>query len=199
MHRLFYASPALRFVEILCLGFAWNSSSMRSVADVNHFVEQFPRLRRLDVTASSEFDWFSFLRSEGALKLPELVAHMIRKPTWNDELPSGPSEFDFLRYSFECSRLDEGVGKFVKLPFEVAASRSFLVTALRLIAKADRTITVQFEMKGEPNLSVHEFSIRQFKHGKTHYKSRNSTISVYQEYMFFTVTNDPSFCPFVIV
>ncbi|KAH7707637.1 hypothetical protein AAVH_25130 [Aphelenchoides avenae] len=54
----------------------FGSSRFTSVDDVNSFTRQFPRLRRLRLYAPGNpiFDWSAFLRSEGALELPELVA-----------------------------------------------------------------------------------------------------------------------------
>lgn len=132
MDRLFSALPALRFVEILRLSIAApNSSSAKSVDDVNRFAAQFPRLQRLGLHAlgTAHFDWRSFLLSEGALKLPQLDARAICG-FQSEDGSSYPTELDFIRYCFDYSRLPEGVGKFVR--HDLRVSRSFLVTALRV-------------------------------------------------------------------
>ncbi|KAH7707634.1 hypothetical protein AAVH_25127 [Aphelenchoides avenae] len=206
MERLFYASHALRFVETLRINIGKpNGTSVKSVDDVNHFAEQFPGLRRVQLDANEGvpyFDWPAFLQSEGARKLPELVvAGPLASIRRTDGSTSEAKEYDFLQYCFGCSRLAEGVGRFVKMPLTFAVSRSFLVTALRRTAKADRTITVQFRMAGDPNLSADKFSrhqMQQYERTVTHYQSRNSGISVYELNGFFTVTNDPSFDPLLV-
>ncbi|KAH7704389.1 hypothetical protein AAVH_28429, partial [Aphelenchoides avenae] len=204
MDRLFYASPALRFVETLRIIVGkTNGSSVKSVDDVNQFAEQFPRLRRVLLGATvgfPDFDWCAFLQSEGARKLPELViAGPLASIRRTDGSTSEPKEYDFLQYCFDCSRLAEGVGRFVTLPNVV--SRSFLVTSVRRVAKADRTITVQFGMAEEPDLSPDKFSVHhmeQFGRSITHFKAKNSSVSVYKLHGFFTVTNDSSFDPFTV-
>ncbi|KAH7704387.1 hypothetical protein AAVH_28427 [Aphelenchoides avenae] len=139
--------------------------------------------------------------SEGARKLPELVVAELCSIRRADGAISEPKEYDFLRYCFDLSRLAEGVGRFVQLPHAFSVSRSFLVTSLRRLAKADRTTTVQFRMAEEPNLSGDKFSterMEQYERAVIRYKSRNSSISVYDLNGFFTLTNDPSFDPFVV-
>ncbi|KAH7721532.1 hypothetical protein AAVH_10993 [Aphelenchoides avenae] len=199
MDRLLYAAPALRFVETLHISIA--ELKITSVDDVNRFTEQFPRLRLLCLAAARKgiFDWPAFLRSEGALKLPELVVGILRNFSKKDG-SSVPGESDFVRYCFDWTQLAEGVGKFVSLPFDLDVSDSFLETSLKRIAKADRTITVQFRMADEPKLSADKFSVEQMEeYGRTviHYKSRSSSVSVYKVDGSFTVTNDPSFDPFI--
>ncbi|KAH7703128.1 hypothetical protein AAVH_29705, partial [Aphelenchoides avenae] len=136
-----------------------------------------------------------------ALKLPELVAGLIG----TNARSSAPSETDFVLYCFDCTRLAEGVGKHVNLTDAIVVSRSFLATSLRNLsrharaAKASRTITVQCRMSEDPNLSTDEFSTEQHGRTVTRYKSRNSSVSVYQENEFFTVTNDFTFDLFVRV
>ncbi|KAH7708556.1 hypothetical protein AAVH_24198, partial [Aphelenchoides avenae] len=198
--RLLYAAPVLRFIEILQFGISdGRSSRIASVDDVNQFAGQFPHLRRLILYALGKpiFDWPAFLRSEGALKLPELVAGLVYNVRANAH-SSGPSETDFLRYCFDFSRLADGVGKFVNLTGAVNVSRSFLATCLSRVANADRPMTLQFRMTEDPNLSTDEFSTEQMEqHGRTvtRYKSRKSSVFVYREQGFVTVTNDPSFDP----
>ncbi|KAH7697695.1 hypothetical protein AAVH_35221, partial [Aphelenchoides avenae] len=132
MERLLCAAPVLGFIETLEIDTTDRSSQrITSVEDVNRFTRQFPRLRRLRLDAPGKpvFDWSAFLRSEGALELPEFAGTIYtfrakaRYPV--------PSEFDFLRYCFDCTRLADDVGKFVKVPFQIDASRSFPVTSLR--------------------------------------------------------------------
>lgn len=139
LNRLFYAAPALRFVETLYIriGRAKSSSRIASVYDVNSFTEQFPRLRRLYLGALEKpvFDWCSFLQSECARKLPDLLVdgpNCVFKKA--DGSSSQAKECDFLEYCFDCSRLAERVGKFVRLPScGFVVSRNFLATSLEVI------------------------------------------------------------------
>ncbi|KAH7702809.1 hypothetical protein AAVH_30028 [Aphelenchoides avenae] len=131
MERLFSAAPAVRFVETLQLSIAApDSASAKSPDDVNRFAAQFPRLRRLCFPLAygpAYFDWCSFLRSEGALKLPELDAREMCGYAREDGSIEHPTEEEWLRYATDDTQIPEGVGKFVRL--NLTYPRSFLIVA----------------------------------------------------------------------
>ncbi|KAH7718270.1 hypothetical protein AAVH_14338, partial [Aphelenchoides avenae] len=131
MEPLFTAAPALRFVKTLRLSIAApDNASAKSPDDVNRFAAQFPRLRRLCFPLAfgpAYFDWCSFLRSEGALKLPELDAREMCCYAREDRSMEHPTEEEWLRYATDCTQLPGGSGKFFRLNLTV--SRSFLLAS----------------------------------------------------------------------
>ncbi|KAH7704440.1 hypothetical protein AAVH_28374 [Aphelenchoides avenae] len=201
------AAPALRFVEELQL---WIDSAERdktnvgvlakrrrmdavtAAAEVEQFTGHFARLRKLSLFLGAHFDWSAFLRTEAALKLPNLLIGYDSKP----------NESDLLRYCFDFSHLAADVGR-RSVIFRGAVSRAFLMQCIRRFAELDRMVVLEVYLQHKlRSLPTDEFDVESLGTGRrriVRFKSRSSQVNVFVNdsdwNQLAVATNDPSFTP----